>query len=136
MSTVERVKGVQFNYVNFLWKEIAYARDLEKTGDYAHALRVLISLMPYLPRGIKDKFKDRARKIQETIQKIEADTQGPYAFNRSLNRNRQLQIYAYAVYHNFMDDLASELDKRGYMEKVSRPVDSNVSPEFFDRATR
>ena len=118
MSTVERVKGVQFNYVNFLWKELAYARDLEKTGDYARALRVLISLMPYLPRGIKDKFKDRAKKIQEAIQQIEAGAQGPYAFNRSLNRNRDLQTYAFTVYRGFMDDLGSELDKRDYMEKV------------------
>ena len=127
MSTVERVKGVQFNYVNFLWKEIAYARDLEKTGDYARALRVLISLMPYLPRGIKDKFKDRARKIQETIQQIEANSEGPYAFNRSMNKNRRLQIYAYAVYHKFMDDLASELDKRGYMEKVGPQIPTGYS---------
>ena len=88
-------------------------------GDPAGALKYALGLVDYLADEIKQKFRDKAKKIKAHMQQIEAGTQGPYAFNRSLNRNRALQSYAFKMLPTFIDELSTMLDQRGYMEKKS-----------------
>jgi len=114
------VKGFQFKYENFLWLEIAEVRKLERDKDYALALQYAISLVKYLPDGIKEKFEERARKIRADLRELTANVQAPSLFVKGVVKNRRAQKYTKLALDSFIRDLSSELDKRGYMEK--KPV--------------
>jgi len=120
INEIERVKGREFKYESFLWMQINAIRNLERAGNYPAALDGAVSLIPYLPRVFKKQFQDEANEINRTMRKIEAEATGAYAFNRSINKNRTLQIYSRKVYPSFIDRVTTLLDDRGYMEKVFR----------------
>jgi len=125
MTMTERVKGVQFNFVNFLWKEISYIRDLEKSGNYARALQALCSLITYAPEGIKKEFREEAKKNSAKLRTTRG--RGPSRFVQNIKRNEARQLYALSVFNDFMDRFCTTLDKRGYMEKVGPQVDEGYS---------
>lgn len=127
MAETEQVKGVQFNYVNFLWREIGIARDQQNMGNHRGALRLLITLVPYLPKGIKDQFRLKAAKIMEKMRKIESNVQGSTFLMRRIARNREATLYAKRVFEEFVDELSSALDKRGYMEKTRKKLPEGFS---------
>lgn len=122
MAEVEKIKGVQFNYVNFLWKALSKIWELQFEGNYAKALKTATDLIIYLPNAIKKKFRDRIAKINENMRLISQNTDGPSLFVKSVSRNRILQRYARTALNSFMDDLCTELDQRGYMEKVAPQI--------------
>lgn len=113
------VKGFQFKYENFLWLEIVEVRKLERDKDYALALQYAISLVKYLPDGIKEKFEERSRKIRADLRELTANVQAPSLFVKGVVKNRMAQKYTKLALDSFIRDLSSELDKRGYMEKKS-----------------
>lgn len=138
MSKVEQVKGVQFNYVNFLWKGISKIWDLQQQGDHITGVEVAINFVDYLPEDIQNKheFQKKAQEMQTRVKLARKTVNHSDIFITNVSRNRYLQNVAKQLLKDFVRELCVLLSKRGYMEKVSKPVPSNVPPEFFDQVTR
>jgi hypothetical protein len=122
-AAVVRVKGVSFNYLQFLWSQIGQVRSVQSQGNFAAAMKLVTSLIPYLPASMKDEFREKAQRIEESMNTIRSgrlrEVQAiPDFFIRGIFKNRLLQTYANAALSKFVDDLTTKLDKMGYMENV------------------
>lgn len=122
MSTIEQIRGVQYNYVNFLWRELGKIREAETEGNYAVALERATTLIPYLPDGIKKKFTEKARNIATAINFLANNLEGSDIFTTNMAKNRAVQRGARVLLERFVNQLASALDKRGYMEMRGRHI--------------
>ena len=122
LSYEEQIRGTEFKYSSFLWKNVDIIRQAELAEKPAEALTAAITLIPYLPNGIKKKFKGRADEIEEDMQYLtkEVKERSTDLFSRGVVTNRVLQKYAKVALARFVDELCDELDKRGYMERVKR----------------
>lgn len=116
-AEVKIVKGVQFNFVNFVWKEVAYIREKERDGNYALALEVACSLIDYLPIAFKKSMQPEADNHLKTMENLRQNVKGMDTFTRHIVAQRTLQNYARINLQKFMRELSDFLDKSGYMEK-------------------
>ena len=124
MSYEETIRGTEFKYSSFLWENVRAIRRAEMEAKYASALDLAISLIPYLPNGIKKKFDGRAKKIEKDMQYLASEVKKKAfdMFQEGVVRNRVLNKYAKVKLGEFVDELCGELDKRGYMEKKQKVV--------------
>jgi len=122
-AAVIRVKGVSFNYLQFLWSGIGQVRQQQAQGNFSGAMSLIASFISYLPDSIKKEFRDRAIHIQEVVDVIRAGSLDviqriPDLFIRGIYRNRLLQLYSSEALGKFIDDLTTQLNELGYMENL------------------
>jgi len=82
----------------------------------------MASLIPYLPKSIKNEFREKVLQIERSMEIIRAGKvpqiqKIPDFYIRGIFKNRLLQTYAHEALDKFMDELSSKLDDLGYMEK-------------------
>jgi len=125
MVEVEAIKGAQFNFLSFLWKQITDIRELQKRGYYYEALVQALDLIDYLPQDFQDKlkFQQKAQKIAERISQIDRDAEGVDAYTQMVDSLSSLDEHAKTVLKDFMADLCVKLDAKGYMEKRPSEVE-------------
>jgi hypothetical protein len=113
----EKVKGVQFTFVNFLWGELRKIRQDEVGGNYIAALNDLISLLKYMPKGVKDNFREQIKTVKKEIaQNMRVVDRAPSTFSKGFIKEKTMQTYCKRTFDEFMDAFLSELDGRGYLE--------------------
>jgi hypothetical protein len=120
---VRKVKGVSFNYLQFLWGNYALIRKAQAEGDIPKALKLAATLVDYLPSALKTEFQKRADQILESMNIISAGNikqlqDIPDIFLRRAAKIRILNNYSYLALRSFVNDMSTELQKRGYMESV------------------
>ena len=118
-----KVKGVSFNYLQFLWSGIGQIRKAQSEGDFAGAMGLMTSFIGYLPDSIKEEFRERAAQIRFSMNMIQTgrlkEIQAvPDLFIRGIYKNRLLQLYANEAFSAFIDDLTTMLNRLGYMENT------------------
>jgi len=116
---VEPIRGTQFTFEKFLWREIAEIRDFQNMNYHYEALKRLLSLIDYLPRDfqITLKFQEKAKKIEKEMRRISDNATGVDAFTQMVDSLDALDGYAETVLRSLLSDLCLKLDKKGYMEK-------------------
>jgi hypothetical protein len=122
-AAVLKVKGVSFNYVQFLWSGIGQVRQAQQATKYSEAMRIIIELIDYLPNSIKDEFQKRATMISNTMSlirgsKIDCLRKVPDFYIRGIFKNRILQMYCQKALASFVDELSTKLQSMGYLENV------------------
>lgn len=135
MTEVKQVSGVSFNYVNFLWENIAEIRRQQRDGNVVYALRLLTSLITYLPKDIQKKFQQKANRIDEELFKLVKGVDGSTLLTRHLSQNRAAKLFAAKMFKEFMGEVSSMLDSRGYMERV-RDVPTGYSHTYLEGMRR
>lgn len=124
-AAIVKVKGVSFNYVQFLWSGIAQVKQAQAKQMYSEGMRLSIELVNYLPNSLKDAFKNKVAMIQHTMTLIKTNSltclkQTPDFYIRGIFRNRILQAYAGRALSQFIDELSDKLNSMGYMENVEK----------------
>ena len=120
MSKVRKVKGVSFNYLQFLWNGIGMIRKSQAEGDFPTALKLIATLIDYLPDDIKDEYRDRANMIIDSMNLIAAGKlvqvqKIPDIFQRHVFQKKLLVNYSIEALKDFVDSLSSTLDEKGYL---------------------
>lgn len=123
---IEPIRGTQFTFEQFLWREIAEIRDFQNMNQHYEALKRLLSLIDYLPRDfqITLKFQEKAQKIEKEIRKISDNVEGVDTYTQMVGCLDELDNYAEGVLKSLLSELCLKLDKKGYMEKPP------VTPRF------
>lgn len=132
-AAVIRVKGVSFNYLQFLWNGIGQIRQAQASGNFSGAMALVTSFISYLPDSIKDEFRDRANHIQGVMDIIKSGSlevirRIPDFYIRGIYRNRLLQLYATESLTKFIDNLTTQLNKLGYMENLKVVTEGEADP--------
>ena len=124
MALTEKVKGVQFNYVNFLWKEISWVEDQQKKGNFALGLQALVDLLYTVPKDIYDQFKDKVERLNREMAwlRLKVRQDAIDQFNLWVLEPKVLNRYAARELPVLIREVCNVLDKRGYMEKTSPEV--------------
>jgi hypothetical protein len=137
-AQVIRVKGVSFNYLQFLWQCIGTIKKTHESGNFAGALKLAAELITYLPESMKTEFKSRADQIEVSINlirtgKLKQISDIPDFFIRGIYKNRLLQTYGMEALKDFINNLTTKLDNIGYMEntKVVAEGSTEVSEESW-----
>lgn len=134
-AAVIRVKGVSFNYLQFLWSGIGEIRKQQAQGNFAGAMAIAAAFIAYLPDSMKDEFRKRAADIRAVMDRIQAGNVPEIKaiadfFLRGIYRNRVLQIFSSEALTQFTDDMTSRLNSLGYMENIKQEAigeaDENV----------
>jgi len=124
MAAVEKVKGVQFNYVNHLWKELAWIEEQKKLGHFAVALQTLIDLLLVVPKDLSEKFKSERERIEKEMaylrQKVRAEAVDE--FSLWILEPKVLNRYAADELPPFLRSFSDSLDAKDYFEKRSPSV--------------
>lgn len=133
-AAVVKVKGVSFNYLQFLWSQIGQIRQQQAKGNPAGAMGLMTGLIDYLPDSIKEKFRDRARRIQEIMNQISSGSlpqiqKIPDYYTKGIYKNRLLQLFSNEAFQSFVDDLTSQLNRLGYMENLKQVAEGTVDTE-------
>lgn len=125
MAEVEAVKGVQFNFVSFIWKEISKIREHQTSGEYARALKDLLELISYLPKDFQEtlKFQEKAQKQLTQLQNIRQNTSESDDYMTALAIHYDQNAYAETSLRDFISELCLKLDQKGYMEKRGGPME-------------
>jgi hypothetical protein len=124
-TTVIKVKGVSFNYVQFLWSRLGVVIQAHSKGMFSEALRLVTDLINYLPDSIKEEFKAEANAIQATMNKVKTGNVPQLKkitdyYVRGLFKKRLLENYASVALNSFIDRLTSRLNDLGYMENTEK----------------
>jgi hypothetical protein len=116
---IEPIRGTQFTFERFLWREIAEIRDFQNMNQHYEGLKRLLTLIDYLPRDfqITLKFQEKAQKIEKEMRRISDNATGVDAFTQMVDSLDALDGYAETVLRSLLSDLCLKLDKKGYMEK-------------------
>lgn len=122
-AAVIRVKGVSFNYLQFLWSSIGTIKRTHEQGNFSGALTLATELIDYLPKSIKEKFKEKAALIDYSLNQIKTGRipqlrKIPDFYMRGIYKNRLLQTYGNIALKTFIDELTTMLDDIGYMENT------------------
>jgi hypothetical protein len=133
-AAVIRVKGVSFNYLQFLWNSIGTIKRTHDQGDFSGALRLATELIGYLPQSIKEEFKEKAAKIDYSLNQIKTGSipqirKIPDFYLRGIFKNRLLQNYGNIALKTFIDELTTKLDKIGYMENTKIVAEGDAEAE-------
>jgi len=120
---VIRVKGVSFNYLQFLWSSIGTIKRTQEEGNFAGALSLAAQLIDYLPESLKGEFKAKSVMIQHSINAIASGSlpqikQIHDFYVRGIYKTRLLQKYSAAALQGFISELTTKLDNIGYMENT------------------
>lgn len=120
MTYVKQQKGVSFNYLQFLWSGIGQIRTKQAEGDFGTALKLIAQLIDYLPENIKETFSKKAALIEHSMTLISSGNlpeikKIPDLFLRIVYKHKLFRAYANLALHNFVDELSTELDQKGYM---------------------
>ena len=110
------VRAVQFNFVNFLWKNLDRINDALDVGDYILALQRALRLITFLPSDIKEHFREKIEKIESDIRRIVGLANNGDVYLDVVGKHRSLQAYARRTVMGFVDELMTVLDDRGYLE--------------------
>ena len=137
-ASVVRVKGVAFNYLQFLWSGIGQIRQQQARGNFSGAMSLAGTFIPYLPDSMKEQFRERANHIIEVMNIIKAGRlkqiqEIPDLYIRGIYKNRLLQIYSNESLNKFIDDMTTQLNQLGYMEnlKVVREGEAELDPDWI-----
>lgn len=130
-AQIIRVKGVSFNYLQFLWQCIGTVKKTHESGNFAGALKLAAELITYLPESMKSEFKDRASQIENSINLIRSGRLKqiqdiPDFFIRGIYKNRLLQTYGNEALKDFINNLTTKLDNIGYMENTKVVVEGSA----------
>lgn len=122
-ASVVRVKGVSFNYLQFLWSQIGQIRQQQAAGNFKGAMALCVSFISYLPDSMKDKFRAKAEHIYMVMNAIQAGNleqiqEIPDYYIRGIYKNRLLQFYSSEALKTFIDEMTSMLNQLGYMENL------------------
>ena len=125
MTSVEPIKGAQFTFLNFLWKQVGDIRELQKKGLFYEALTQTIDLIDYLPEDFqgKLKFQEKAKKIKTELDKIRDEIISVDEFTDMIDRIDCLDEFSEGQLKTFVAELSSKLDLKGYMEKKPSPIE-------------
>ncbi len=125
MAEIEQIKGVQFNFVSFVWKEISKIREYQEQGQYARALKALIDLIDYLPKDFQEtmKFREKAKNVLKELRVIHTGSYQIDSFLSYVDSRNNLNDFAEDVLKDFISELSIKLDAKGYMEKKGGPVE-------------
>lgn len=122
-TAILRVKGVSFNYLQFLWKNLNEINEARQQGNTAVALKLCIDLCDTLPRSLKKEFRLKAIGINHSMLQIRSCSLPELArindlHKRHRTRNWLLTSYSTAALSQFLDQLTTKLDEMGYMENT------------------
>lgn len=142
-AAVVRVKGVSFNYLQFLWAGLGQIRDQQSKGNFAGSLQLGVQFIDYLPDSLKEQFREEAKKISAIQELIRADAlpqlkEIPDLYIRGIYRNKLLQTYSYAALEEYVNGITSALNKLGYMEnlKMVKEGDADVDMDWIAEQER
>lgn len=142
-AAVVRVKGVSFNFLQFLWADFGKIRQQQAQGNFAGSLQLIVQFIHYLPDSMKDEFRPKAHKIAQIQELIRNDAlpqlrEIPDLYIRGVYRNRLLQTYSYAALEQLIDEISTALNKLGYMEnlKVVQEGDADGQLDWMAEANR
>jgi len=124
-SAVTRVKKVQFNYVQVLWKNINVITACEEAGQYYLALQKLLDFVnEIIPKEVWEMYKDKSVGIRREIGfiKLEVTRIAIDAFNEMILRKKALDTYAREMVTSFGREVINTLDDRGYLEETERDL--------------
>lgn len=120
MSIDEKVRGIEYTYLHFVWKALSQIWELDVAGDYLGGVEVATKLISYLPRGLQKQFSEKAEEIHSQLEVAKKRVVHSDIFVTQVSRNRYLQNVAKPLLKQFVRELAIALDKRNvYMEKQS-----------------
>lgn len=122
-AAVTRVKGVSFNYLQFLWKRLDLVAHAREQGNDAVALKLATGMIAWLPKSMKDEFMDESLQIQNNLQIIRSNRLKELQkitdlHERTHKRNWLLAAYSSAALTDFINKLSNKLDALGYMENT------------------
>jgi len=124
-TQVLKVRGVSFNFLQFMWSSYGQIKQVQAKKDYATALTLLTELIRWLPDSIKEEFRNRAIQIEDSINLIKSGRlpqiqKIPDFYMRGIFKNRLLQTYCDLAFKVLIDDLGTKLNNLGYMENVEK----------------
>jgi len=124
-TQVLKVKGVSFNFLQFMWSSYGQIKQVQAKRDFATALTLLTELIRWLPDSIKEEFRSRAIQIENSINLIKSGRlpqiqKIPDFYMRGIFKNRLLQSYCDLSFKALIDDLGTKLNDLGYMENVEK----------------
>lgn len=124
-ESVQPIKGAQFTFLNFLWKQIGDIRELQKSGLFYEALRQTIDLIDYLPKDFQNKFEfqQKAKKISKELDEINNGVESVDEYTHMVDRLEALDNYSKGKLKEFIAELSIRLDEKGYEEKKSSPIE-------------
>lgn len=127
-----KVVGTQWNYTTFLYRGKARIQDLENTGSYYQALRVLIDLIDACPKEIQEMFEKRIGHINRALSVLREQIREKAIdhFNFLGIIEKKENELAALVVKPLLQDLSKELDRRGYMEKTAPTVPEGYSHTY------
>lgn len=128
--SITKVKKVQFNYVQVLWKNINVITSAEESGQYYLALQKLLDFVnEIIPKEVWEMYKDKAAAIRREIGfiKLEVARLAIDAFNEMILRKKALDIYSREMVTAFGREVINTLDDRGYLEETEKDL-----PEGYD----
>lgn len=123
-QTQTKVRGVQFNYINFFWKEISWIGEMMKRGEYLQALEAWITLLNNTPVEIYQNFETDIKNIPKEVAFLRAwnKKRAIDHFNCLILTRNALIRYAKQRLPILQRRLSNIADKRQYFEKTSYPV--------------
>jgi len=116
-ARIDPVKGVQWNWLTFLWENMARIRKEQRTGNSVTALEQLCSLVWFSSRALKRDFLERAEKIQKEMVSLRTGINGTSLLSSHMNQNRAVEAFAKTVFPQFIKEFTTALDEAGYMER-------------------
>lgn len=124
-TQVVKVKGVSFNFLQFMWSSYGQIKQVQARRDYATALTLLTELIRWLPDSIKEEFRKKAIMLETNISLIQSGKLKkirniPDFYLKGIYKNRLLQAYSDISFKTLIDDLGSKLNNLGYMENVEK----------------
>lgn len=122
-----KIKGLQYDYRFFLWKNMTMIRDAEMQGRYDLALHYAVSLIKYLPKWAKDQFGKKAEELREGLRQCGSRVRAPDFFVKDCKVNKVRQAWAREKLDEFMTDFSLALDEKGYYEMLYRDVSEGIS---------
>ena len=127
--TTPRVYAVQYSFSNFLWKRLDLIYAARDRGDYVDALTKAMELYDCLPVEVKKRLENEFKEIEKEFNRPFRKPQD--FFVRLVVSNRTRQARAKTLVSRYLRRLIEELDKRGYLEKRGRSVETNVPSRLF-----
>ena len=115
MSEPERIKNLQFNFSNFLWRNLTEIHEQEAKGNYVDALILSLDLVKYLPPAVERSLREDVEKIKHSLR--DGVNVGGHHYVRMLIKNRRKQALAKKFLDEFIRKMIALLDKRGYLEQ-------------------
>jgi len=83
---------------------------------------VVKKFVVFLPREVKERIKPLIEKVDKEVRKIIEGTRAPSMILTNLRRRRRVNRYLKTASLQVLDYVLNELDKRGYLEKRSKPI--------------